>query len=163
MKIALGSDHAGYELKTEIIPLLRELGHEPVDFGCGPEEKANYVLFAEKAALAVQNGSCRLAVLFCGTGLGMAFVANKLKGIRATPCWDEYTARMSRAHNNANCLSLGGRVTAPEKARAIVRVWLETEFEGGRHEERLETLRELEERICRPRDDNSGGTDAVTS
>lgn len=152
MKIALASDHAGFALKLEILPLLGEMGYEPVDFGCGPEEKANYVLFAEKAARAVQQGSCSKAILFCGTGLGMAFTANKLKGIRATPCWDEFTARMSRSHNDANCLSLGGRVTPPDRARAIVRVWLETEFEGGRHEERLKTLRELEERACRPPD-----------
>ncbi|MBN2200276.1 MAG: ribose 5-phosphate isomerase B [Candidatus Aminicenantes bacterium] len=153
MKIALGSDHAGYDLKKEILSLLGELGHEPVDFGCGPEEKANYVLFAEKAARAVQEGSCRLGVLICGTGLGMAMAANKLKGIRATPCWDEYTARMSRAHNNANCLCLGGRVTPPSTARDIVRVWLETTFEGGRHEERLASLREIENRVCRPPDE----------
>ncbi|OGD10347.1 MAG: ribose 5-phosphate isomerase B [Candidatus Aminicenantes bacterium RBG_13_62_12] len=156
MKIALASDHAGYALKKDIIALLVELGYEPVDFGCGPEEKANYVLFAEKAARAVQEGSCALAITFCGTGLGMALVANKLKGVRATPCWDEYTARMSRSHNNANVLALGGRVTLPDKARAIVRVWLETEFEGGRHRERLDTLREVEERACRPSADSQG-------
>jgi ribose 5-phosphate isomerase B len=149
-KIALASDHAGYALKTELIPLLAELGYEPVDFGCGPEEKANYVLYAEKAARAVQAGACPLAVLFCGTGLGMAIAANKLAGVRAVPCWDEYTARMSRSHNDANCLCLGGRVTPPDKARAIVRVWLETPFEGGRHRERLDTLAGLEERACSP-------------
>ena len=148
MKIALASDHAGFDLKREILPLLQDMGYETVDFGCGPEEKANYVLYGEKAARAVQLGACSLGILFCGTGLGMAFTANKFKGLRATPCWNEYTARMSRAHNNANCLCLGGRVLSPDQAREIVRVWLETEFEGGRHQERLETLSRLEETLC---------------
>jgi len=150
MKIALGSDHAGYPLKVEIVPFLTELGHQPLDFGCGPEEKANYVLYGEKAVRAMTQGSCERAILFCGSGLGMSIVANKFRGVRATPCWDEYTARMSRAHNDSNCLSLGARLTPADKARSIVRIWLETAFEGGRHQERLETLRDLENRTCKP-------------
>jgi len=146
MKIALGSDHAGYPLKAEIIPFLTALGHQPVDLGCGPEEKANYVLYGEKAVQAMLTGSCERAILFCGSGLGMAIVANKFRGVRATPCGDDYTARMSRAHNDSNCLTLGARSTPADQARSIVRIWLETEFEGGRHQERLETLRELENR-----------------
>jgi ribose 5-phosphate isomerase B len=149
MKIALGSDHAGYLLKAAMIPFLVELGHEPVDYGCESEAKANYVLYGEKAVRGMTEGPCQRAILFCGSGLGMAIVANKFKGVRATPCWDEYTARLSRAHNDANCLTLGGRTTPADKARAIIRIWLETEFEGGRHEERLETLRAVEERICK--------------
>jgi len=150
MKIALGSDHAGYPLKSEIIPLLAELGHESLDCGCGPEEKVNYVLYGEKAVRAMTEGPCERAILFCGSGLGMAIVANKFRGVRATPCWDEYSARMSRAHNDSNCLTLGARSTPGDKARTIIRIWLETEFEGGRHKERLDTLQELESRNCKP-------------
>ncbi len=157
-KIALASDHAGYELKMAVLPLLRDLGYEPVDFGCGPEEKANYVLFGEQAARAVQLGSCSLGILFCGTGLGMALTANKFKGVRATPCWNDFTARMSRAHNNANCLCLGGRVLSSDEARRIVRLWLGTAFEGGRHLERLESLSRLEDALCPDRQAPQGGS-----
>lgn len=148
MKIAIASDHAGFELKTGIADHLRGRGVAFEDFGCGPGESVDYVDYGAKGARAVVSGACDRAILVCGTGLGMAIVANKFKGVRATPCWDEYTARLSRAHNDANCLTLGGRTTPADKAREIIRIWLETEFEGGRHEERLETLRAVEERIC---------------
>jgi ribose 5-phosphate isomerase B len=146
MKIALASDHAGFRLKQEIVALLREMDLEFRDYGCDSEESVNYVDYGAKACRAVLAGECDRAVLFCGTGLGMAIVANKFKGIRATPCWDEFTASVSRKHNNANCLTLGGRVLDPEAARAILRTWLATEFEGGRHSFRVGTILALEDR-----------------
>jgi len=144
MKIALASDHAGYDLKAGILEFLRGRGVEFTDFGCGPGEKVDYVDFGAKAARSIVSGECDRGILVCGTGIGMGMVANKFKGIRATPCWDEYTARMSRQHNDSNCLTLGGRVLPLEKAIVIVRIWLETEFEAGRHALRVEKVREIE-------------------
>jgi ribose 5-phosphate isomerase B len=150
MKIALASDQAGFRLKQDVVALLKEMGQDFEDFGSDSEESVNYVDFAIKACEALLSGDCDRAVLFCGTGLGMAIVANKFKGVRATPCWDTYTASVSRKHNNANCLTLGGRVLTPETARAIVRTWLTTEFEGGRHSLRVGTILALEDRNFRP-------------
>ena len=146
MRIALGSDHAGYPLKKEILDFLSTKGIEHQDFGCFSEERVDYVDFGEKAAQKVVSGEFDRAILVCGTGLGMAYVANKFKGIRAAPCWNEYTAEMSRAHNNSNCLTLGGRVIPRDEALKIVEVWLETEFEGGRHEKRVNKIIQIEER-----------------
>ncbi len=150
MKIALASDQAGFRLKQDVVALLKEMGQDFEDFGSDSEESVNYVDFAIKACEALLSGDCDRAVLFCGTGLGMAIVANKFKGVRATSCWDTYTASVSRKHNNANCLTLGGRVLTPETARAIVRTWLTTEFEGGRHSLRVGTILALEDRNFRP-------------
>jgi ribose 5-phosphate isomerase B len=144
MKIALASDHAGFELKTGVAAYLRERGIPFEDLGCGPGEKVDYVDYAAKAARAVLGGSFDRAILVCGTGLGMAVAANKFKGIRATPCWNEYVAEVSRSHNDSNCLALGGRTLALDPALAIVRVWLETSFEGGRHALRVQKIRDLE-------------------
>ncbi len=140
MKIAVASDHAGYDLKIAITQYLTQKGIPHHDFGSGPGEEVDYVDLGALAVDRVLVGEYDRAILFCGTGLGMAIVANKFKGIRATPCWDEYTARVSRSHNNSNCLTLGGRVIAVEKAIPIVEVWLNTEFEGGRHERRIEKI-----------------------
>ena len=145
MMIALASDHAGYALKKAVADDLAARGIPHVDLGCGPGEKVAYVDYAEKAARAVQSGECDRAVLVCGTGIGMAVVANKFKGVRATPCWSAFTAEMSRKHNDANCLTLGGRVLGLEEAKAIVTVWLETPFEGGRHLRRIDKIRRLED------------------
>jgi len=144
MKIALASDHAGYELKTGVAATLRERGIPFEDFGCGPGEKVDYVDYAAKAARAVLGGSCDRAILVCGTGLGMAVAANKFKGIRATPCWTEYVAEVSRSHNDSNCLALGARTHDLKSALALVRVWLETPFEGGRHALRVQKIRDIE-------------------
>jgi ribose 5-phosphate isomerase B len=144
MKIALASDHAGYDLKTAVAAYLRERGVPFEDFGCGAGESVDYVDYGAKAARAVVDGACDRAILVCGTGIGMAVVANKFKGIRATPCWSEFTAEVSRSHNDSNCLTLGGRTLAADLARAIVRIWLETPFEGGRHARRIEKIRGLE-------------------
>jgi ribose 5-phosphate isomerase B len=145
MKIALASDHAGFELKMGIAEYLRVHGVPFEDFGCGPGESVDYVDYGAKGARAVVDGACARAILVCGTGLGMAIVANKFKGLRATPCPSEYAAEMSRKHNDSNCLTLGGRTHTLEQALGIIRVWLETPFEGGRHARRVQKIRDLED------------------
>jgi ribose 5-phosphate isomerase B len=144
MKLALASDHAGFELKSAIAGYLERRGIAFEDFGCGPGESVDYVDYAVPAAECVAAGACDQAILFCGTGIGMAIVANKIKGIRAAVCWDRFTATVSRRHNDANCLALGGRVLTPEQAVAIVEAWLEATFEGGRHERRVGKIAALE-------------------
>ena len=146
MKIALASDHAGYALKTDIAAALRESGVPFVDFGCGPGESVDYVDYGAAAARAIVSGACDRAILVCGTGIGMAIVANKFKGIRATPCWSEFTAKVSRSHNDSNCLTLGGRVLTIEQGLRLADIWLDTEFEGGRHAARLDKIRAIEDR-----------------
>ncbi|MHB8095695.1 MAG: ribose 5-phosphate isomerase B [Candidatus Aminicenantales bacterium] len=144
MKIALASDHAGYDLKKAVGEYLAGRGVDLVDFGCGPGERVDYVDFGAKAARSISSGECDRGILVCGTGLGMGIVANKFKGVRATPCWNAYSAEMSRAHNDSNCLALGGRTLTIGEALEIVRVWLETEFAGGRHAVRVEKIRQIE-------------------
>lgn len=150
VKIATASDHAGYDLKKGILSYLAERKIDFEDYGCGPDERVDYVDYAEKAIQNVCSGRHDRAILICGTGLGMAIVANKFKGIRATPCCDEYSAEMSRSHNDSNCLTLGGRVLPLDEALEIVRIWLETEFEGGRHLERIDKIHKVEEKNFRP-------------
>jgi ribose 5-phosphate isomerase B len=150
MKIAVASDHAGLELKTRITALLAEMGIPCRDFGSGPGETVDYVDYGVRAVDSVVSGECDRAILFCGTGIGMAVVANKYKGIRATPCWSPFTARVSRSHNDSNCLALGGRTLSPEEAVEIVKVWLGTPFEGGRHERRLAKIAAVEKRNFKP-------------
>jgi ribose 5-phosphate isomerase B len=145
MRIALASDHAGYELKTGVAEYLRGLGIAFEDFGCGPGESVDYVDYGARGARGVVEGACDRAILVCGTGLGMGIVANKVKGIRATPCPSEYAAEMSRKHNDSNCLTLGGRTHSLELAVRLVRIWLETEFEGGRHARRVQKIRDIED------------------
>ena len=146
MKIAIASDHAGFELKEKIAKYLSHRGIEYHDFGCGPGEKVDYVDFGEKAAQKVSSGEFERAILVCGTGLGMGMVANKCRGVRATPCSDEYTAEMSRKHNDSNCLTLGGRVISSGKALRIIEIWLDTDFEGGRHQRRIDKIFQLEKK-----------------
>jgi ribose 5-phosphate isomerase B len=150
MKIAVASDHAGFDLKRGIVAFLEEKGIAHRDFGCGPGETVDYVDYGVLAMDSVVSGECDRAILFCGTGIGMAIVANKYKGIRATPCWNRFTAQVSRSHNNSNCLALGGRTLAFEEAVEIVRVWLETPFEGGRHQRRVAKISEVETRNFKP-------------
>ncbi|MEA2006121.1 MAG: ribose 5-phosphate isomerase B [Acidobacteriota bacterium] len=146
MKIALASDHAGYDLKIGIVGFLKKRGIEFKDFGCGPGEKVDYVDYAEKAIQMMEKKEFDRAILVCGTGLGMSIVANKYRGIRATPCWDEYVAEMSRKHNDSNCITLGGRILPLDEALQIVQIWLDTHFEEGRHQMRLEKLLQVEEK-----------------
>lgn len=144
MKIALASDHAGFELKRGIAAHLARRGFGYEDFGCDSDEPVDYVDYGVRAAESIVAGACERAILFCGTGLGMAVVANKFKGVRATPCWNVFTASISRRHNDSNCLTLGGRVLKLEEAVAIVETWLSAPFEGGRHERRVEKIAALE-------------------
>ena len=142
--ITIACDHAGYHLKTEVVSLLTELGLQVKDLGCSsPNESVHYPVFGKKvvdAILARPNGR---GILICGTGLGMSIIANRFPGIRAALCYDVSTAVMSRRHNDANLLVLGGRMIGPQLAREIVRAWLTTPFDGGRHQERLDLLEEL--------------------
>ncbi len=140
MKIAIGSDHGGFELKGAVITFLQDLGHEVVDQGCFSEESVDYPDFADKVCQMVGQGGCERGILICGTGIGMSIAANRHREIRAALCHEAYTARMSRMHNNANILCLGARVLGIEVALDVVGTWMETGFEGGRHQRRLDKL-----------------------
>jgi ribose 5-phosphate isomerase B len=140
MKISLGTDHAGFQYKEKVKRLLGELGHEVKDFGTFNEDTVDYPVFIRAAAEAVARGECDRGIVFGGSGNGEAMAANKVKGVRCALCWNEELARLSRQHNDSNVLSLGQRVIAEDLALKIVRVWLETPFEGGRHQKRVELL-----------------------
>ncbi|NOY77994.1 MAG: ribose 5-phosphate isomerase B [Calditrichaeota bacterium] len=143
MSIAVGSDHAGFELKEAIREYLESLNLSVKDFGTFTTDSVDYPDFAYAVASAVAKGEFDRGILICGTGIGMSIVANKVKGIRAAECTTSYLAEMSRRHNNANVLTLGGRVLSAEEAQTIVRVWLETPFEGGRHQRRIDKIHYL--------------------
>ncbi len=140
MRIALASDHAGFRYKTITAAHLRELGHDVVDFGTGSEEPVDYPDFIRPAALAVARGECERGIVFGGSGNGEAMVANRVRGVRCAVAWDQQSARLARAHNDANMLSIGQRLVPEHEALAIVDVWLTTPFEGGRHVARIEKL-----------------------
>ena len=140
MKIAIGSDHAGFEVKERVARRLAELGHEVLDCGTHSTESVDYPDFAVAVARKVASGACERGILACGTGLGVAMAAGKVKGIRAAPVHDRFTAQMSREHNDTNVLSMGGRIVAFGLADEIVSVWLNTKFEGGRHQRRLDQI-----------------------
>lgn len=142
--IAIGSDHGGYKLKEEIKKYLEEKDIEYKDFGCMSEERVDYPNIAQEVAKAVQGKKCEKGILICRSGLGMAICANKFKGIRCTPCHNEETAKYSRLHNNSNVLALGADELSVSEAVCILRMWLATEFEGGRHEERIKLIEEIE-------------------
>ncbi len=137
MKIAIGSDHGGFALKEVILSLLQELGHEINDVGCYSLNSVDYPDFADMVAEQVVKGDAEKGILICGTGIGMSMAANKHHGIRAALCNGHYTASMSREHNDANILCMGERVIGPGVAEEIVRIWLNTSFEGGRHQRRI--------------------------
>lgn len=145
--IVLGSDHAGYELKQHIAKYLVQKGFDVKDMGCDSPETADYALFGEAAAREVALGRAELAVIVCGTGLGISMAANKVRGIRAALCTSEYMARMARLHNDANVLALGSRVVGPGLAEAIADAFLSTGFEGGRHAARVKLIMDIENRI----------------
>lgn len=147
MKIAVGADHGGWELKEALKPFLAGLGHQVQDLGPYDEAAVDYPDFGIAVASAVAAGKADRGILICGTGIGMAIVANRHPGIRAALCHDLYTARLSREHNDANILVLGGRIIGKGLALEMARVWLETEFTGGRHSRRLDKVREWEERL----------------
>lgn len=142
IKIAIGSDHGGFEYKASIIKALQVKGYDVVDMGTYSPESCDYPIIAKKVARAVAKGDFEKGILVCGTGIGMSMAANKVKGIRAAVCGDTFSARATRAHNNANILCLGQRVVGEGLALDIVDIWLTTKFEGGRHERRVKMIEE---------------------
>jgi ribose 5-phosphate isomerase B len=145
VKVAIGSDHAGYELKEFLKQGLLDAGYTVIDEGADSEASVDYVDYAVKVAKLVANGGVERGVLVCGTGIGMSIAANKVRGVRAALAYDLYTAIQSRKHVNANVLVLGGRVTGKGLAAEMLKSWLETPFEGGRHAGRVEKIRRLED------------------
>ncbi|HCX30348.1 MAG TPA: ribose 5-phosphate isomerase B [Blastocatellia bacterium] len=144
MKIALASDHAGYSEKERLKPLLTDLGLEFDDLGTASEASVDYPDYARKVAEEVAQGRVDQGLLVCGSGTGMAIVANKVPGVRAAVAWSEETARLARQHNDANVLAIGARTTPQDKIPAIVRAWFSADFEGGRHADRVEKIRKIE-------------------
>ncbi|AFS71594.1 ribose 5-phosphate isomerase B [Exiguobacterium antarcticum] len=137
MKVAIGADHGGFKLKAELTELLQELGMDYTDFGTYSSDSIDYPDVAIRVAEAVANGEFDRGILICGTGIGIGIAANKVKGIRAALVHDTFSAKATRQHNNSNILTMGERVIGPGLARDIAKIWLETEFEGGRHENRV--------------------------
>jgi len=140
MKIAIGSDHRGFEVKRRIVALLNQLGHEVLDVGPEGRDSVDYPDYALQVGSAVSEGRVERGILICGTGIGMCIAANKVKGVRAAPCHDSITAEMSRRHNDANVLCLSADLLSEELMERMVRIWLETAFEGGRHARRVEKI-----------------------
>lgn len=140
MKISLGCDHGGYALKEHIKAYLESKGHEVVDCGTYSTDSCDYPIFGEAAARKVQSGECECGIVICTTGIGISIAANKVKGIRCAHCTDSLSAEMTRRHNDANVLALGAGITGPNLAKRIVEVFLNTEFEGGRHARRVGQL-----------------------
>ena len=144
MKIAMGCDHGGYALKCELIKHLEEQGHEVKDFGCYSTESCDYPEFGEAAARAVASGECERGIVICTTGIGISISANKVRGIRCALCSEPLSAEMTRRHNDANMLALGGGMIGPNMAERIVDVFLSTAFEGGRHQRRVDKVMSIE-------------------
>lgn len=144
MKIGIGSDHAGYRYKESIKEFLRQLGHEVEDFGTDSTESVDYPLFIHPVAKAVADGGCQRGIVLGGSGNGEAMAANRVRGVRCALCWNVESARLAREHNDANMLSLGERMISLRETLEIVRIWLETPFEGGRHVRRIKLLDELD-------------------
>jgi ribose 5-phosphate isomerase B len=144
MKIAVGSDHRGFDVKRRIVTILHELGHHVIDVGPAKRESVDYPDFAFEVATAVSEGRVDRGILVCGTGIGMCIAANKVRGVRAAPCHDSITAEMSRRHNDANVLCLSADLLGEELIDRMVRIWLETDFEGARHARRVEKIMRFE-------------------
>lgn len=145
MLIGIGSDHGGFELKEHIKEFLDQEEIKYIDYGTHSDESVDYPEYGKKVGEAIINGEVDRGIVICGTGIGISLAANKVKGIRCALCSDTYSARMSREHNNANALALGGRVIGRDLAKEIVGVWLRSEFAGGRHERRVNKITEIEE------------------
>lgn len=143
--IAIGCDHGGLELKNHIVKYLQDKGLEIKDFGVHTEDSVDYPDCARPVCEAIQNGECEKGILLCGTGIGISIAANKFKGIRAALCGNVFSAKMTKEHNNANIICLGGRVTGRELAFMIVDAWLDAEFQGGRHSNRIAKIHAIEE------------------
>jgi ribose 5-phosphate isomerase B len=138
VRVAIGCDHGGIDLKNTVISVIEELGHEIDDQGCNSSESVDYPNFAKSVGLLVVEGNCDCGILICGTGIGMSMAANRIPGIRAALCNEIFSAKMSRQHNDANILCIGARVIGPGLAVEIVRTWMITEFAGGRHQRRID-------------------------
>ena len=143
--IAIGSDHAGYELKQSVIAYLKENGIEYKDFGCYDTNSVDYPAIAETTCQAIVSGECERGILICGTGIGISIAANKVNGIRAACCSDYFSAKYTRLHNDANVLCMGGRVVGTGLATELVDVFLHTDYEGGRHARRVAMIHEIEQ------------------
>ena len=146
MKLGIGNDHVGYEMKLQIKAYLEEKGHEVVDYGAYSADRSDYPIYGELVAKAVASGECDAGVLICGTGVGISVSANKVHGIRAAVCSEPVTAALSKRHNNANIIAFGARIVGIEMAKAIVDAWLDAEFEGGRHAHRVGLMMDIESR-----------------
>ena len=144
MKIAVASDHGGFDLKEQVKVWLQEMGHEVEDFGCHSKESCDYPDFGAAAARAVASGQCERGIVICTTGIGISIAANKVKGIRCALCSEPWSAEMTRRHNNANMLAMGAGAVGPLLARRIVETFLTTEFEGGRHQRRVDKITAVE-------------------
>ena len=142
--IAIGADHGGYKLKEEIKKYLEEKGIEYKDFGTDSELRTDYPIIAKEVSKSIQNKECNFGILICRTGYGMAMVANKFKGVRCAPCYNEETTKFARMHNNMNILAIGADQVSTNEAICILRMALATEFEGGKHQERLNMIQEIE-------------------
>jgi len=164
MKIAVASDHRGYLVKGKIVALLRELGHEGLDYGPDGTESVDYPDFAAKVAEAVSNGAVDRGILICGTGIGMCITANKFPGVRAALCHDDLTAEMSRLHNDANVLCLSADLLGERLVNRMVEIWVTTEFEGGRHARRIGKIQEVEaEHECGHPGESQAGSGSQTT
>jgi ribose 5-phosphate isomerase B len=141
LKVAIGCDHGGIDLKDIVESVLKEFGHEIDDQGCNSSESVDYPNFAKAVGLMVKDGKCERGILICGTGIGMSMAANRIPGIRAALCHEMFSARMSREHNDANILCLGARVIGQGLAAEIVRTWMTTDFAGGRHQRRIDMFK----------------------
>jgi len=157
MKVSIGCDHAGVALKNEILPILKDLSIEYEDVGTNSEISVDYPDFGERVSEAVSKGAVDRGILICGTGIGMSIVANKFPNVRASLCYNTYSAEMSRLHNDANILILPGRVINEEEAKEIVRIWFKTPFEGGRHQRRLDKIKAIERKLMSHGDEGSQG------
>jgi ribose 5-phosphate isomerase B len=146
MKIAIGNDHSAVEMKNVIMEYVREMGHEVVNFGTDSSESCDYPKFGEKVGRAVASGEYDCGILICGTGVGISLAANKVNGVRAAVCSDVTTAHLVKEHNNANILAFGARIVGTELAKDMVKAYLEAEFMGGRHAQRVDMIMEIEKR-----------------
>ena len=145
MKIGIGNDHVAVEMKKHISEYLSAKGHEIINFGTDSEDRCDYPIYGKRVADAIVNGECDLGILICGTGIGISLAANKVKGIRAAVCSDAYSASMTRRHNNSNILAFGSRVVGQGTAETIVDAFLGAEYEGGRHQTRVDMISDIEE------------------
>ena len=145
MRISVGSDHRGYKVKSKVIELLKQLGHDTVDVGTNSDESVDYPDIAKRVGQQVSDAEVERGILICGTGIGMAITANKYANVRAATCHDEITAEMRRRHNDVNVLCLSGDMLGQRSIDQLVQLWITTEFEGGRHERRLDKIADLEQ------------------